>query len=73
MATARFETIICFSKHKALVRIECAGCGHVLTLKPKQVAEGFGWMTSLGEVERRLVCSLCGKKSAKLKPAPDRR
>jgi len=73
MATARFETIMCFAKHKAVIRIECGSCRHGLTVQPKQVADGFGWTTPVAEVERRLVCSVCGKKRAKLKPLPARR
>jgi hypothetical protein len=68
MASARFLTIFDFARYRcSLVAIICP-CGHVRHLPPAHLAELFGWPAWIKQVERRLVCSGCGRRGPRLRP-----
>lgn len=70
MGTARFEKVIDYAIRKVDVAVRCEGCRHVRNLTVEQLADIFGLATRLAEVRRRLTCSKCGHKGAKLAPIP---
>ncbi|HEV2079999.1 MAG TPA: hypothetical protein VGR19_08935 [Allosphingosinicella sp.] len=70
MGSARFETVMDFAPLEVDAVIRCEGCRYSRNLTAEQLATMFGLGTRLAEVRRRLVCSRCGHKGAKLAPIP---
>lgn len=46
-----------------LLEIKCTGCAHERRAYPNLLAHLCGWDAKLADLERRLRCSKCGKKS----------
>ena len=46
-----------------LLVIKCAGCAHERRAYPNLLAHICGWDAKLADLEKRLRCSKCGKKS----------
>jgi len=70
MATARFETIMDFARQDVDAAVRCEGCRHVRKLTAEQLATIFGLGTRIVTAERRLRCSRCDHKGARLRPIP---
>ena len=70
MGNFRFETILDFSSKQVDVAVRCDGCRRVRYLTAAQVADIFGIACRIVTAERRLRCSQCGHKGAKLAPIP---
>jgi hypothetical protein len=70
MGTARFETILDYARYDVDAAIRCGGCGHTRYLKLEQLEAIFGLGTRIGTAARRLKCSKCGHKGAKVTPVP---
>ena len=70
MANARFETTMSFARHQANCRVLCRACGHEIIVMPCALADVFPIPVTIKEAERRLRCTACGEKQAKLIPIP---
>lgn len=70
MATARFETIGDFMKYGVDVAIRCDNCRRRRTLTAEQLEAIFGLGTRVFAAQRRLRCSHCKGKGARLAPIP---
>ncbi|QAY77940.1 hypothetical protein [Sphingosinicella sp. BN140058] len=70
MANARFETTFSFSRHKANCRVLCQACGHEIIVAPCAFSDVFPIPVTIKEAERRLRCTACGEKRARLIPIP---
>lgn len=70
MGTARFETIMDFARREVDVAVRCRGCRYTRHMKADQVGDVFGLGTRIATAERRLRCSKCGHKGARLAPIP---
>jgi len=74
MSTKHVRTAADLVRFGCGLKVECRSCGHVLTLEGHEVAREAG-MLPLRELERRLKCSRCSSKSARmavLGPPPPR-
>jgi hypothetical protein len=49
-----------------LLVIKCAGCAHERRAYPNLLAHICGWDAKLADLEKRLRCSKCGKKSCRV-------
>jgi DNA-directed RNA polymerase subunit RPC12/RpoP len=70
MGTARFETLMDFARRNVDVAIQCEGCRYRRSMPHEELEAVFGMGTRVVEVRRRLRCSKCGHKGAKLAPIP---
>ena len=70
MGTARFETLVDYAKREVDVGIRCEGCRRVRYMTVAQLGDVFGLATRRDAIERRLRCSQCGHKGARLAPIP---
>jgi hypothetical protein len=50
-----------------LLVINCAGCAHERRAYPNLLAHLCGWDAKLADLEKRLRCSKCGKKSCHIR------
>jgi hypothetical protein len=50
-----------------LLVIKCAGCAHERRAYPNLLAHICGWDAKLADLEKRLRCSKCGKKSCNVR------
>jgi hypothetical protein len=50
-----------------LLVIRCSGCAHERRAYPKTLARICGWDAKLADLEKRLRCSKCGKKSCHMR------
>lgn len=69
MGTARFETVLDYGRRGVDVAIRCEGCRYVRNLTADQLQAIFGGARII-EAQRRLRCSQCGHRGAKLAPIP---
>ncbi|PSJ42185.1 hypothetical protein C7I55_08095 [Sphingomonas deserti] len=70
MANARFETTFSFSRHRANCPVLCRACGHEIVVAPSAFADVFPLPVTIKEAERRLNCTVCGARRARLIPVP---
>jgi hypothetical protein len=70
MGTARFETVMDYARREVDVAIRCEGCRRVRNMTADQLGAVFGLDGKRLAIERRLRCSQCGHKGAKLAPIP---
>jgi DNA-directed RNA polymerase subunit RPC12/RpoP len=69
VANARFETTYSFSRHRADCRIVCP-CGYVRLVTAVELQRAFPMPTPINMAEKRLKCSKCGAKGARMVPVP---
>jgi hypothetical protein len=70
MGSARIETIVDYVRLHVDVAIRCLGCRRTRNMTADEMAAVFGLPTRIVTAERRLRCSKCGHKGAKLAPIP---
>jgi DNA-directed RNA polymerase subunit RPC12/RpoP len=70
MGNRRIDTTFCFARAKADCRVECRACGHTLFVTPSAIAEAFPTPMPIKAAERRLRCTACGEKRARMIPIP---
>lgn len=70
MGTARFETIMDFLRLNVDVAVRCSGCRRIRYMTAEELEAVFGAPTRLLTAQRRLRCSQCGHRGAKLAPIP---
>ena len=74
MSTKNVRTTADLVRFKCALKVTCDGCGNARTLDGFEAVRTFGVMDDLETLRRRLKCSLCGSKAAKLAvlspPAP---
>jgi hypothetical protein len=56
-----------------LLVLTCASCAHERQSYPKTLAHLCGWDAPLQQLEKRLRCSKCGKKSCRIRAVPMQR
>ena len=66
MSTKHVRDTADLVRFKCALKITCDGCGNARTLDGFEAVRTFGALDSLEALRRRLKCSLCGSKSAKL-------
>jgi DNA-directed RNA polymerase subunit RPC12/RpoP len=69
MGSARFDTTFSFSRYRADAAIRCP-CGHERIVTAREIAQAFTTPLPIAEAERRLKCSKCSEKRAKIIPIP---
>lgn len=69
MSTKHIRTISDLVRFGAGLRVECSSCGAAKTLNGYQAAK-MGGARSLESLARRLKCSRCGEKDARLAILP---
>lgn len=76
MSTKHVRTTADLVRFKCTLKILCDHCGNARTLAAFEAVRAFGALDELTTLRRRLKCSLCGSKAAKLTvlspPAPRR-
>jgi hypothetical protein len=74
MSTKHVRTTADLVRFKCALKVTCDGCGNARTLAAYDAVRAFGALDDLQILRRRLKCSLCGSKTAKLTvlspPAP---
>jgi hypothetical protein len=70
MANARFDDLMSFHRHRADARIVCGACRHETTLTAVDLSRLFPLSLTIQAAERRLRCSTCGEKRARMIPIP---
>jgi DNA-directed RNA polymerase subunit RPC12/RpoP len=69
MGTARFETLMDFARREVDVGVRCLGCGYTRCIQIEQLeAVMGGWAVTVRRAERRLKCTKCGHRGARLAP-----
>lgn len=72
MGSKRLDSLGDFLRHKYRLRIECRGCNRIVIKEPLALLElcrRRGWGHQLPVIERRLRCSRCGGRHARIGPA----
>ena len=70
MGTSRFETIMDFARRNVDVAMRCQGCKRIRKMTVEELGTVFGLATKVATAERRLRCSQCDHKGARLTPIP---
>jgi len=70
MGSARFRTVVDFARLGVDVAIRCEGCRRIRYMQANELGIVLGVGTRIFVAERRLKCSKCGHKGAKLAPIP---
>lgn len=70
MGCARFETVLDYFKRDVDVAVRCEGCRHLRHMTREQFEAVFGIECRLIVAARRLRCSRCGHKGARLAAIP---
>jgi len=69
MSFKRVATVADLVRFRASLRIECGDCAAAHTLGPMEVVTRCG-TGSLDRIRKRLVCTRCGRKAARLVVLP---
>ena len=73
MSTKHVRNAADLARFRCGLKVECGGCGYARTMDGFDVAKGWG-TASLESIRRRMKCSRCGAKEARLTvlspPAP---
>jgi hypothetical protein len=74
MSTKNVRTAADLVRFKCALKIECGACGNSRTVDGFEAVRALGAMDALDKIRRRLKCSLCGARAAKVAilspPAP---
>jgi hypothetical protein len=70
MGSARIETILDFARLNVDAAIRCDGCRRKRNMTAEELAVVFGIGARVATAERRLRCSACGHKGARVAPIP---
>jgi hypothetical protein len=65
MSTKHVRNAADLARFKCGLKVECGGCGYARTLNGFDVPKGWG-TASLGAIQKRMKCSGCGEKDARL-------
>jgi hypothetical protein len=67
MSTKHIRTAADLVRFKCALKVECGRCGNSRTMSGFDVVKQFG-TADLGTLPKRLKCTLCGTREAKLTP-----
>ncbi|TFI57755.1 hypothetical protein E2493_13575 [Sphingomonas parva] len=73
MGNRNFETTICFARARADCRIVCGGCAYERIVTGQELIRAFAAVIPIPAAEKRLKCSRCGEKRARMIPVPTAR
>lgn len=66
MADHVVRVVFEFASKRQHAQVTCRGCGRVVLYPPALAKERFGPLTMLPALEKRLRCSECGAKGARV-------